>query len=259
MPINYKLQEYYQLLTLDKKENEMPDNFTQELDRLQQKMNQNLTQQINDVNRQIYYTSPTYWYSWPVEGEAGQSKKSISNKQYVEQVTAQVKELDRPTLEPIVIKESEFTLKSQKLGREAADVLGYTILKEESSKPLAEILAILDIEIIDIDRVRSYQKECTKIANNQKGAPVGSSGKWETYQLGHKYDEDKYWHKPYENPIPEHVLSKAIQIKREIPEAQLYIEEFTAIPDPFMFVELGSERYCFEVWDEPEFEGRLTR
>ena len=59
--------------------------------------------------------------------------------------------------------------------------------------------------------------------------------------------------------IPEYVLNKAIQVKYEVPEVEILIDEFTVVPDPFLFVKLGAESYYIEVWDEPKFEGRLTK
>lgn len=69
----------------------------------------------------------------------------------------------------------------------------------------------------------------------------------------------------YAGTIPEFVLHKAIQIKREVPDAALFVEQLYEqeerhiIPnrDPFLVAKLGDECYYIEVWDEKEYEVKL--
>jgi hypothetical protein len=65
--------------------------------------------------------------------------------------------------------------------------------------------------------------------------------------------------------IPEFVLQRAIQIKKECPKAELKInylveEERRNLrrdPDPFLVAALGSECYYIDVWDEREYESTI--
>lgn len=68
----------------------------------------------------------------------------------------------------------------------------------------------------------------------------------------------------YSNFVPEHVLSKALEIKKEVPEAKFLVYDLMEHsetykrprrdPDPFLEVVLREERYYIEVWDERDFE-----
>jgi hypothetical protein len=93
----------------------------------------------------------------------------------------------------------------------------------------------------------------------------GIEGKW---HAGHR--RVIYWDKvaiaDYQGNIPEFALSKALEIKREVPDAEFGIyrlvsrtEETKPIPlrDPFLFVRKGNEMYYIEVWDEQEYEAKL--
>jgi hypothetical protein len=69
----------------------------------------------------------------------------------------------------------------------------------------------------------------------------------------------------YEGNIPEFVLSKALQIKAEVPTASLKIESLyeteekieRVTRDPFLVASLGNECYYIDVWDEKEYEAKL--
>lgn len=68
----------------------------------------------------------------------------------------------------------------------------------------------------------------------------------------------------YTGEIPLHVLSKALQVKKAVPDATLWIEYLAqsketyeaprVLHDPFLRVERAKESYYIEVWDESEFE-----
>lgn len=71
----------------------------------------------------------------------------------------------------------------------------------------------------------------------------------------------------YDGSIPEFVLSKALEIKKEVPSALFYISQLTetwehgvASPrrmiDPFLIVgsQDGLEWYYIDVWDEKEYK-----
>jgi len=87
--------------------------------------------------------------------------------------------------------------------------------------------------------------------------------KWQTYSL-----------KGYPGAVPEFVLSKALQIKALLPEAEFQIDQLVVEreqtivqrdPDPFLIVSLSTyngrsvdkESYYIEVWDEKEYEHTL--
>jgi hypothetical protein len=83
---------------------------------------------------------------------------------------------------------------------------------------------------------------------------------WSRYSLGKNGD---YREQLYSRYIPVHILNMAVQIKKNLPDAKLYVDELTTMskvnwpePDPFISVEYGSEKYYFGVWDEREFEAK---
>jgi hypothetical protein len=60
----------------------------------------------------------------------------------------------------------------------------------------------------------------------------------------------------YPSPVPEFALSHALEIKRELPEAQFCVEHLGwHDPDPFLVLIVEGVRYHIDVWDEPSFEG----
>jgi hypothetical protein len=147
------------------------------------------------------------------------------------------------------------------LALEAEDLLGYTPLRKDVKAPsrLHRVLAALDIQILDKDDVGSYkikmQQHHQAIATNEnKSRTKIVTVAWKMIPL-----------KEYKKPIPEFVLRKCTQIKREIPEATFLVDELTReerTVDPFMIVSLAGDKKTFdvdnmaylEVWDEAEFE-----
>jgi hypothetical protein len=67
----------------------------------------------------------------------------------------------------------------------------------------------------------------------------------------------------YQAEIPCFALSRAMEIKENYPEAQIYIESLQAqerpIADPFLVVGIKGYLYYVDVWDEPKFEGRRVK
>ena len=203
----------------------------------------------------IQYMAEGQLYGVPLDGFSGlvvsgtNGQGNVKQQEYLKSVSTQVKQLDKPgTMQPEL---GTFSLKSQKVGRQASEVLGYKVLEKESSTILAEALRRLDIDILNQEQVDAYKLDCAKIAkagDDGSAALVGSTGYWAQTLV-----------EEYEKEIPEHVLNKAIQVKREVPEVEILVDEFTVVPDPFLVVRHGSESYFIEVWDEPKFEGRLTK
>jgi len=159
----------------------------------------------------------------------------------------------------------EFDEPMSTLASEAQEVLGYSILKKEQEGPnstLLSRLAAIQIDILKRSDVEQYKSEQLKERTQEKlskwiagGADTQFFGPgWASVEIG-----------KYAQPIPEFVLNKAIQIKREIPEAVILIESLEDYPDPFLVVAIKDPRYsCLfaethyvEVWAEPKFEGRI--
>lgn len=159
------------------------------------------------------------------------------------------------------------------LAGDAESLLGYSVLKENLDPPvetptLARVLAQLGIETLNRVDVIRYMRErlCDRTLELmdewQKTVPDPlrswsnfSGPTWVTTDIS-----------KYKEPIPEFVLNKAIQIKRELPDVGVYIYHLTEAKDPFLLVTYGAtseydfdagERYFVEVWEEPRFEGRV--
>ena len=160
-------------------------------------------------------------------------------------------------------EESELTT----LAEEAKTLLGYPVLAALKEKvettPLMKALAKLEISVLDAESVKLYKEERRDEVNKKAFAKL----------CAEIPDVHNHWYSPfgwtrtkideYKFPIPEFVLNKAVQIKKECPEAELYVESLMV--DPFLVAVIpGATRYSspkeeayIEVWDEPKFEGRL--
>lgn len=157
----------------------------------------------------------------------------------------------------------------QALGIQAEDLLGYKVLRREAgaASHLDRLLLELDIQPFDPQAVAEYklrmQAHHQAILNAQRQAnPVPDDlAMWLDYGTGRLFVE---WSmaklKHYDKPVPEFVLRKCVQIKERAPEAKFFVDELRQRQetlDPFLVVELGSDRAWIEVWDEPEFEKTL--
>ncbi len=186
------------------------------------------------------------------------------------------------------------------LARDAKSVLGYTLLAEQMlGMPLREALTKLQMETLDEDEIRRYQRQVLEeklqreviLEGDGRAARVMMDDEDEedddeeddddrpkkvkdAYEDGEDVESPKKrslspvrvewgWTQigRYEKPIPEFVLNKAVTLKREIPMVELFIEEVKKVPlrDPFLVAVLGKERFYLEVWNEPKFEGRITK
>ena len=62
--------------------------------------------------------------------------------------------------------------------------------------------------------------------------------------------------------VPDFAIARAIAVKKECPEAEMYIDYLTVSeyetrrpdPDPFLVAKLGNEEFYLDVWNEPQFE-----
>ena len=133
------------------------------------------------------------------------------------------------------------------LADKASSLLGYGRLQRATKSKLARVLKELDIEIFNTEEVETYKQQTTLV---HRGQVYGNSNAWSRTAIS-KYDK----------PIPEFVLNKAVQLKENLPNVEIYVDELqsTVISDPFLYVFFGNEGYYIEVWDEPKFEGRISK
>jgi len=94
-----------------------------------------------------------------------------------------------------------------------------------------------------------------QLAEGRWGSGTLRKRVWRKTQLDH-----------YKGNVPEFVLSRALEIKREAPETSFevmsLVQETTnkapePLPDPFLIARHGNETYFIDVWDEKEYEKEL--
>lgn len=142
------------------------------------------------------------------------------------------------------------------LARDAEALLGYSGLRVHIHEPgrLRTALAKLEIEILDQKTVDKYKAQMVEHYRTTNKMPDPT---WRLHYL-----------RRYSQPVPEFVLEKAVQIKRELPEADFYVDQLAV--DPFLVVSLdplldftrniptrslNPETGAYiEVWAEPRFE-----
>ncbi len=147
----------------------------------------------------------------------------------------------------------------KKLAADAEALLGYTRLRKELRTPgtLRRVLAKLEIRVLEQESVDAYKAQM--VAHYDTAAKM-LMPTWRLTSL-----------KEYQQPVPEFVLAKACDIKRELPEAEFYIDQLAV--DPFLIVTLepipdyvtnqptralDAEKAAYvEVWSEPKFEATL--
>lgn len=172
-----------------------------------------------------------------------------------------VEEPSREMLTRVKVEADDVDLSDprRKLATEAEALLGYTPLREELKAPgrLRLALAKLEIEIFDQKKVDSYKAQ---MADHYRTAEKMIEPTWRITPLSR-----------YLKPVPEFVLAKAIEIKRELPEAHFYIDELAI--DPFLIVSivaltdfvvnqpsrrLDAEMAVYvDTWSEPKFEATI--
>ena len=181
-------------------------------------------------------------------------------------MTPSLKVVDEPSRDmlrrvPVEVQDMDLTDPRQKLAAEAEALLGYTPLRQELRTPgtLKRVLAKLEISVLEEKGVLAYKK--------QMAEHYSTSGKmfdptWRITPL-----------KDYRQQVPEFALQKAIEIKRELPEAMFYVEQLAI--DPFLIVTLNplqdfaspwntlkraldpETAVYVEAWSEPKFEATM--
>ena len=220
---------------------------------------QMMPSQMLSVNgRQNLYSDPMMSYYYSTLGGLRGLDARESGKRVVGRI---VDEPSREMLERVAVTVPEIDLNDPrtKLATEAEALLGYTPLRKVMRTPgtLKRVLAKLEITILDEASVNRYKAQMVEHlrTSNKMQMPT-----WRLTQL-----------KEYTQPVPEFVLMKACQIKRELPEAEFYIDQLAV--DPFLIVsmsaikdyannmrsrELDAETQAYvEVWAEPKFEAEL--
>jgi hypothetical protein len=153
----------------------------------------------------------------------------------------------RVELEPVTVIDLDLA----QLATDAKKELGYSVLQEVlTSDALANVLRTLEIDPFDMAEVNKYKEAMRK--------------KWHRKPADEGYHYEANWNlRPlagYDQPVPEFVLEKALEVKRAFPNVTLEVDTlmlrtYKEVPvDPFLVVSYGRERYYIEVWDEPEFE-----
>lgn len=171
------------------------------------------------------------------------------------------------------------------LAESARSILGYDLLAktvekkaaatEDETTLLRQVLASLDLEVLNAFDVAKYQKERMIERTAELAKEWMEELAKRSFEQIRSYAFDAF-HGPnwrlskieeYKQPIPEFVLAKAVQIKEKMPEVTILIESLEDHPDPFLIVafpapayswEKPKEHYYIEVWAEPKFEGMLS-
>ena len=200
---------------------------------------------------------------WPWEGMPAGTGVTTAAEEKTER--AVVEEPSRAMLEhveplkPDEIKAIDLEDEDRKLAIEAEAMLGYRMLREKLQIPglLRRTLDRLEIQVLDQKSVDAYKAQMVAHyeTTNKMAMPT-----WRLTAL-----------KDYKQEIPKFALRKAAQIKRELPEAEIYIDQLAM--DPFLIVSfkpiydsminqttrgLEPETQAYiEVWNEPDFEAKL--
>lgn len=174
--------------------------------------------------------------------------------------------IDMPQMEsigtvPIEVTEEDLTNDRNRLAMDAESVLGYTKIREKVKAPsqLRCVLSKLEIEVLNAAEVQAYKLQACKHMSSHKklGDP-----RWAVTAL-----------EGFKGEIPEFVIMKAVEVKKELPNAQFFVEHLQE--DPFLIVTtLPRERFStgwtgnlgqlavsqpddvmyLEVWNEKSFE-----
>jgi hypothetical protein len=155
------------------------------------------------------------------------------------------------------------------LAEESLTVLGYSILKDTGNaaglSKLQQVLAEHEIEVLRAKQVDLYKAEQWERRQRElfdehlKGGKehlLDPAGKyWSSWPTTAAWTEVEI--SQYKEAIPLHVLDKAVQIKKALPDAEIIIEHLTESQDPFLVVKHGGKKVYVDVWEEPRFEATL--
>lgn len=150
------------------------------------------------------------------------------------------------------------------LALKAEAVLGYSRLRKRlgiEQGSLASTLNELGIEPFRSQDVNRYKMEKAREIEHEVLAEYRRRARQELQFI---IPPGTYvragWHtvplKDYQGEVPEYVLSRALEIKEGMPNAEFEVEELRVEKryDPFLVVCCGRERFYIDVWDEQPFE-----
>jgi hypothetical protein len=205
------------------------------------------------------YVERQYPWDYPVHTDDALPASRLA-QMHMTKPSAPVAVVDRPSMEmleyvPVVVDDVNFSDPRNGLATEAESLLGYSTLRKEvkGESALRRTMAKLEIEILDPVKVKKYKQQ---MADHMRTGNKMSMPTWKAHDL-----------REYNLPVPEFVLSKCVEIKKELPGALFYVEQLHQ--DPFMIVTtmgryydgdaIGHPSECMylDVWDEPKFEGTL--
>ena len=224
--------------------------------------------QILERERQILLAPrslrPSWENNWP--GPAARYMPLAARAEQQSDGTATAV-LEPPSLDSIVrvepgeVQESDCDDLIKQLAMDADRLLGYRPLaaKYGVQVTLKSTLDRLQIATLDTQSVFAYKRKMVNYMYGKMAEP-----EWRCTPIEH-----------YTHPIPEHVLDKAVAIKKEMPNAGFAIDELR--DDPFLVAYdkrgftvspmLMLDETCFqahplsmfyvEVWDERKFEAGL--
>lgn len=130
----------------------------------------------------------------------------------------------------------------------------------EGHDALYMTLQSLEMEILDWHDVMAYQaqeigKAVDRLVKRELQSDEYSERilswppRWAEFEIS-KFTEH----------VPNHILQKAVEIKRSLPECEIRVQRLDQSCDPFLVavVKVGQynveKRYFIDVWDEPGFE-----
>jgi hypothetical protein len=150
---------------------------------------------------------------------------------------------------------------------EARELLGYNareaVERAPEPKPLAEALTRLEIEVLDKPSVIRYQGERAVEFVRKKSAEITPESRYGTstgWYLGYIWECEPL--EKHKDAIPEHILLRAIEIKKTCPGVQFFVEFLNENPDPFLIAVISENKsswdefYYIGVWEEATFERR---
>lgn len=117
-------------------------------------------------------------------------------------------------------------------------------IKAEVERYKAEQLGIAESKITEKYQTVSWQLK------NMAG--------WKQFSPGFGGYAGREYDLTYTSAIPEFALHTAVQVKKALPECEIFIDELVIgrVPEPFLVVKYGDTMEWLEVWDEPTFKGQ---
>jgi hypothetical protein len=168
-------------------------------------------------------------------------------------------QLRRETPKP---REQSNLLASVALKAEA--MLGYSWLRKRLGielGSLARTLEELGIEPFRGEDVKQYKKERARMAEHQAYSVYRDRSRRQgfTHLAPGTYVRASWRAVPlqrFEGEVPAFALSRALEIKERMPNAEFEVEELRVEKryDPFLVARCGRERFYIDVWEEEEFE-----